>query len=144
MNDIPSVEPSRLGHAVADHKGIISAVDPVFCDQLGMASWEVIGRHILDITHPDDRLRNRGAIDRLIRERRPYRLDKRYIRGDGSTIEVSVHASFLDDGGTTPRMIAATERRDGIGKVSRRSGGASRDQSVFDALDRMAKLPTIQ
>jgi len=69
-------------------------------------------RHV----HPDDRQQVREEIRAAHAERRPYQLEHRIIRTDGTERVVQEHASFdVDEAGRTCRIIGAvqdiTERR---------------------------------
>lgn len=132
------METLRLGHAMADHQGIISNVDPIFCELLGMDPADVIGRHVHDITHPDDRGRNIEAIERLLDAKQPYRIDKRYVRRDGSTVRVRNYVSLFCSNEGQPRVITAAHpvpANDLDCDLPDR-----RNSSIYDALDRLAEV----
>ena len=93
------VEASPIGLATADLANGVLWANPAFCDMLGYEEEELVGMSVDEITHPDDRTRstelNAGIFDGT---RRAYRIEKRYVRKDGSTLwaeltGVAVHGS---------------------------------------------------
>ena len=84
-------EASGAGMVICGMDARFQHVNKAFCDLLGYREDEIVGRSILDVTHPDDRdetadtmeLLKAGAQTRRIRE-------KRYMRKDGSTVWVIV------------------------------------------------------
>ncbi|MEV0900236.1 PAS domain S-box protein [Actinoplanes sp. NPDC049802] len=98
---------SRIGMALADLDGRFTRVNPTLCHMLGRSAAELIGRHITDITHPDDV----PASQRRLRDCRTGRIDgfdfdKRYLHADGRTVEVALTASLLRDEDDLPQYIA--------------------------------------
>lgn len=86
-------------------------VNETFCELLGYSAEELLARTVTDVTHPDDRDRALatmeslagGGIDRLETE-------KRYCRGDGRIIWVSVSLQGLsDESGRVTRIVAAIQ-----------------------------------
>ena len=125
---------------MADQDGVISHVDPAFCELVGRPRSELLGRHFLDITHPVDRDRNRAAVDRLFAEHRPFQIEKHYLRPDGSAVAVRNHVSLFPDEKSAPHMIAATELLPEFEVAARTGRREERDDSVFRALDQLAEL----
>lgn len=87
-----------LGIAVADLDGRLVAVNPAMAAITGYPEAELIGLDYRLLTHPDDR----GQTDE---ERRRlwggdadlYRMEKRYLRRDGSVAVVEVASTLLHD-----------------------------------------------
>lgn len=125
----------HLGHAMADQDGIITHVDPAFCRILGRPRGDLVGRHVLDITHPADRDDNRAAIASLLSERRPYWMDKRYLRGDGSAVQVRNHVSYFHGADGALHLIATVFETGS----SQAAADERQERAIFDALDKMAK-----
>src|SRR5205814_3735999 len=55
-----------------------------FCEMLGYDQSELIGKKISAITHPDEVRQNIHLFERTIREGKPYEIDERCVRQDGS------------------------------------------------------------
>jgi PAS domain S-box-containing protein len=88
---------TAAGVAEADADGYLINVNERYCHILGRSREQLIGQHIQDLTHPDDRERNIGNFTSMLRTRQPYEMEKRYLRGDGSAVWVSITVSPVRD-----------------------------------------------
>ena len=80
-------EDSPVGICVVDRNLKVVDVNAAYCDMLGRTEAEVMGAHIPDFTHPEDRARDADAMPRLLSGGLPqYKADKRYIRKDGELV----------------------------------------------------------
>ncbi len=76
-----------MGILLVAPDGRIQETNPAFLSMLGYSSGEVQGKHIVDLTHPEDREESMRLFDSLLRgERGGYLLEKRYLRKDGSYV----------------------------------------------------------
>ena len=101
------VSQSVVGMACSDLKGRLIFVNQRFCEMLGCTEGELIGKTIQAITHPDDRAENVRLFRRMIAKGKPYELEKRFLRKDGSILWTSVSASPVPDaGGKTQSAVA--------------------------------------
>lgn len=77
----------------------------------GYTEDELLQLGFSDVTHPDDRARDWDAFQGIIRGDAPdYRLEKRYLRKDGSLAWVNVNVTVLRDPAGKPyRTMAAVE-----------------------------------
>ena len=82
--------------AVVDAKGIFTAANPAWTDILGWSVDEVVGRHHLDLNHPDDGPRSAEALDRAMTEGLPA-YQSRVRHKDGSYRWISWVASAEGD-----------------------------------------------
>ncbi len=91
--------------------GRLLAVNPRFCLMLGYTADELAGRTIADITHPDDRARDAEGFRRAVAGETPeHRIEKRYVRKDGSVAWGSVKVVVLrDHAGRPARCVAMIE-----------------------------------
>ena len=65
---------------------------------LGRTQEELAGTFILDLTHPDDREESDEHRERLTRSEIDfYRIEKRYLRPDGTTVWASLSVSLVRD-----------------------------------------------
>lgn len=87
------VEQADAGMAHADRSGRINFVNRRFCEIIGYDESEILGRDTSHFTHPDDAGKTHELFRQLINKARPFQLEKRYIRKDGSTVWGSVSAS---------------------------------------------------
>ena len=101
------------------------AVNPRMCLITGYTADEMLKMRLSEITHPDDRGKDWELFQAVVRGEAPdYRMEKRYIRKDGSTAWVSVNMAVLrDDAGRPIRGFGfiedVTVRRTAEAKVIR-------------------------
>jgi PAS domain S-box-containing protein len=86
---------STAGFAQVDLEGRFTLVNDRFCEIAGWSRDELMGKRMLDITHPDDRAGNRPLFDRAVAEGTPYTHEKRYVRKDGSLVWVNNTVSVI-------------------------------------------------
>ncbi len=93
--------------AVADMEGHYIDCNDVFADLMGYSPDEIANKTIFDLTHPDEIDFSRKKIQRIVRgETLSYRIEKRYMRKDGSRLWVDVSvSSILDKKGKSIAMI---------------------------------------
>jgi PAS domain S-box-containing protein len=101
------VDQATAGMARADLNGRILFVNQTFCDMLGYRESELLGKPIRDFTHPADAKKTTGLFSRLVKKLKPYEIEKRYVRKNGSIIWVNVSASpVYDVHGKTESAVA--------------------------------------
>lgn len=94
-------EQAAVGITRATLDGVWLEVNPALSRMLGRAREELVGRHVDEVTHPDDRAA--GALEsaqlqRLVAGEIPsYTLEKRYLRPDGEVIWARVSLSVARD-----------------------------------------------
>src|SRR4051812_28792001 len=77
------------GQAFADLDGRLAAANTAYCRILGRGEADVVGRTFLELTHPDDRERNRQLVTELLEGRvASFQMAKRYLRADGTPVPV--------------------------------------------------------
>ncbi len=103
-------ELASIGIAQADpHTGQWVRVNQKMCDITGYTAEEMLALRVPDITHPEDRERDWEAYQRVVRGEAPnYRLEKRYIRKDGTVVWVSVNMTVIRDAAGQPLRTMAT------------------------------------
>ncbi len=82
------------------------------CELLGYTEAELLdGRTFLDLTHPDDRARNWSLVRPLVEGKVDhFRIEKRYLRKDGSVVWVEAGVTALrDSDGNVCRLLAAVQ-----------------------------------
>jgi PAS domain S-box-containing protein len=78
--------------------GRLLLVNRALCEMLGCAPEELQATTFEAITHPDDRPREAGLLSELLAGKRGgYRLEKRYLRRDGSPVWVDLTTSLVHD-----------------------------------------------
>ena len=90
-----TVEQATAGVSRCDVNGRITFANRTLCQMLGYAESELIGKTFEAVTHRDDVKENMHSFRRMIQEGKPFEMEKRYIRKDGSILWVDVSASAV-------------------------------------------------
>jgi PAS domain S-box-containing protein len=104
-------EDAAVGIVEVDREDRFVAVNGRFCDMLGYARDELIGRTLHEITAPDDLAvtRDLNAAGQT-GELRAFEYEKRYLRRDGTPVWVHVTVSVVrDEAGRFLRAIGTAE-----------------------------------
>ena len=103
-------EAAAIGLAEVDLSGRFVRVNDRLCDILGYTREDLLGRPFTDITHPDDVAADLAQARRLASgELSSYRIEKRYIRGDGSIVWTRLAGSAIRGRSEAACFIAAIE-----------------------------------
>jgi len=102
---------AAVGITRVDLHGVLTDANQKFCDMLGYAVEEVIGKPVRDITHPDDVARGeRARIRAATRVVRPWSDEKRYLARDGRAVWTRRTTSVgCDDHGRAQYLISVIE-----------------------------------
>ena len=92
-----TVEQATAGVGSCDMRGRIVFANRTLCQMLGYNESELIGKTIADVTHPDDAKENVALFARLIRKGKPFDIEKRYVRKNGSILWGHVSVSPVRD-----------------------------------------------
>jgi PAS domain S-box-containing protein len=80
-------EQANLGIKLIDSKGRILESNPAFQKMLGYSAEELREMTYTNLTHPDDRIWHTRLLEELLSGKRDqFRIEKRYLRKDGSVI----------------------------------------------------------
>jgi PAS domain S-box-containing protein len=90
-----TVEQATVGVARCNVKGRIIFVNRKLCNMLGYTESELIGKSFADVTHRGDLHLNRHLFQQLIKDGKPYELEKRFIRKDGRILWADVSAGAV-------------------------------------------------
>jgi PAS domain S-box-containing protein len=103
-------ETASVGIAQCDPRtGQWLRVNEKMCEITGYGADELLRMPISEITHPDDRQADGEAFQRVVQgEQRDYRMEKRYIRKDGSLAWVNVNMTVIRDVAGQPMRTVAT------------------------------------
>ncbi len=105
-------EVASIGMGQADVRtGQWLRVNEKLCAITGYTAEELLRKRVSDLTHPEDQARDWELLQRVVRGETPdYRLEKRYIRKDGTVAWVNVNMTVLRDAaGQALRTMAAIE-----------------------------------
>jgi PAS domain S-box-containing protein len=98
------------GKASADPAtGRLLRVNRKLCAITGFSEQELLARTFADITHPNDRARFEGVLERVFRGEEPgWSIEQRYVRKDGGVAWVLVTGTMLRDADGRPTRTFAT------------------------------------
>jgi diguanylate cyclase (GGDEF)-like protein/PAS domain S-box-containing protein len=103
-----SFEHSAIGMALVGLDGRYLRVNSNLCAIFGYDEDQLLARTWRDITHPDDQGLDAGQVRALLDgEGTAFRLEKRYLRRDGSTIHALLAVSLVRDEHGNPRHLIA-------------------------------------
>ncbi|HET7747617.1 MAG TPA: PAS domain S-box protein [Vicinamibacteria bacterium] len=84
-------EDAPIGIVIVDEPLRIVDINAAYCEMLGYTEAEMMKRTIYDVTHPDDRARDREFAALLFAGTLPrYKAQKRYIRKDGEVVKARI------------------------------------------------------
>ena len=103
-------EVASVGIAQADIRtGQFLRVNQKLCAITGYSAAELLQVRFSEVTHPDDRPCDWEAFQRVVRGEQPdYRMEKRYIRKDGSLVWVNVNMTIVRDAAGRPVRTVTT------------------------------------
>ena len=92
-------EESPIGIVLASPEGIMRRVNTTFCEMLEYAEEELIGRSIVEISHPDDAAGTPDSAAKVLKDAEfVVRLNKRYRRKGGAIVQAETTVSIVKDG----------------------------------------------
>jgi PAS domain S-box-containing protein len=137
------VEQATAGMARCDTNGRLVFANRTLCKMLGYTESELIGKTIAEVTHPGDIENNTRLYQRLVRASKPFGIEKRYIRKDGSILWADVSASGIrrPDGkiqSTVAVIVDVTARKKA--EAALRASKALLEQRVRDRTSELRKI----
>ncbi len=87
--------------------GQVLSANQRFCQMVGRAREEVVGRNARDLTHPDDSAAMAAIFERIGRGERDFVIEARYRRPDGTHLWVNSTLSVVADREGQPRYTVA-------------------------------------
>jgi PAS domain S-box-containing protein len=92
------INSSPIGICTVDMLGNFITTNPAYERMVGYAKEELVGLSFFDVTHPNDRPKNKKLFqDMFSLETTDFSMKKRYVRKDGEEIKVSIHAIGVRD-----------------------------------------------
>ena len=126
---------AAVGIAETDFQGRFLRVNPAYCE-LVERSAEALqqGMHKQDIIHPDDLPRYLQHLQALQASGRPFRMEKRYLRPDGSVVWVDNSVSVIAGAdGIGDRVLAVLQ------DISERRNAAEHQKLLMGELNHRVK-----
>jgi PAS domain S-box-containing protein len=128
---------SSVGKVEIDiETGRFLRANAAMCELVGYSEAELLGRTVFDITHPDERDRDRESLRRMDAGHLPsFDREKRYIRKDGTAVWVRVTANTIRDESGRPLRNTAVIQDLSARKQAEQALLASKDrlQLALDA-----------
>ena len=112
-----TIDEAPIGMALVSLDGRFLRVNRAFCAVVGYEAAELTNLTFQDITHPEDLETDLALSEQLLRGEIPRcQFEKRYIRKDGTVVEIMLSLSILRDPGGAPLYYIAqiedmTERK---------------------------------
>jgi PAS domain S-box-containing protein len=133
-------EQAAVGIAQVTRNGSFTRLNKVFCELLGYSHDELMGKTFQEITHPEDRDKDLELYSRLLsREIPSYKIEKRYIHKNGSTIWINHTGSVVwDDHGEFKYGIAVIEDISGKKQAERDLQVIAHRQKILSKLAQRA------
>ncbi|GGH73539.1 PAS domain-containing hybrid sensor histidine kinase/response regulator [Phaeocystidibacter marisrubri] len=129
-----------LGITLIGMDGLWLKVNPALCSLTGYTEEELVGRHFMDLVHPDDIPDDKVAFNQIIEGKaETIEREKRYIKKNGDIFWVKMNASVVRDKSGNPRyfitqVFDVTDRRNyelQILKTSEEARKAAKAKSEF-------------
>ena len=107
---------AMAGVSHADLTDKLIFVNQNYCEMTGYSEEELNGICVGEIIHPDDRKKNARLFARMVKNGKPYRIELRFVRKDGSIIWVLKNITTIRDENGNPESALAvavdiTERK---------------------------------
>ncbi|MGZ4811055.1 MAG: PAS domain S-box protein, partial [Thermoanaerobaculia bacterium] len=128
-----TIDEAPIGMALVALDGRFVRVNRALCDVVGYTAEELTKLTFRDITHPDDLEADVALAARLARGEIPrYQLEKRYLRKDGASVDITLSASILRDRDGAPLYYIA--QVENITERKRAEDALRRSESEFRSL----------
>jgi len=103
-----TIDEAPIGMALVALDGRFTRVNRVLCEIVGYTASELTGLTFHAITHPEDVDADLSLVAQLARgEIERYQLGKRYLRKDGSVVDIMLHGSAVRDRDGAPLYYVA-------------------------------------
>ncbi len=86
---------SPAGIVQTDATGCMTLVNPRWCEMLGYSEAELLGRSIIEVTHPSFVDETRTAVGSLAAGGPDFQIEKAYCRKDGSTLHAQSNVAAI-------------------------------------------------
>lgn len=135
-----TMEHSPVGMAIASISGNVVTANAALCDMLGHSA-EVLSRtNLRDLTHPDDLAADLRLVAQcLAGDTSSYRVTRRYVRADGSTLVAEVSVALMRTPGGRPvrfvlQLLDVTDRQTFIERLGAVEAVVESQQRKADAV----------
>ncbi|MBI1788336.1 MAG: PAS domain S-box protein [Acidobacteria bacterium] len=134
-------EQAAVGIVHVDPRGMVLRVNRKLLDMLGYQEPEMLGRFMLDFTHPEDREHDLQLILEVLGGRFPtVTVEKRYLRKDQSAVWAEHTVSVAREGKIGPDSPLLTDVRE-VEKAARRGAGLTKQLLAFSRRQPQRRQP---
>ena len=98
---------TNVGMCIVDAQGRFKATNRAYQEILGYTGEELAQLRFHDVSHPDELQQNVSLRSRRLAEGAGYRMEKRYVRKDGSVVWTELSGAPLELPGEEPLAIGA-------------------------------------
>lgn len=99
------INQATAGIVRTDIEGRSLFVNQAFCEMLGYTESELVGETIWKFTHSEDLEESRRLFERLYERGKPFQLEERFVRRDGSVLWVNASGSPILDEVDRPHAV---------------------------------------
>ena len=135
-----TMEHSPVGMAIVSISGNVVTANAALCEMLGRRA-EVLSRmNLRDLTHPDDLAADLGLVAQcLAGQTSSYRVTRRYVRADGSTLVGELSVALMRAPNGTPvrfvlQLLDSTDRQTFVERLSAAEAVVESQQRKADAV----------
>lgn len=122
-----------VGILLVSEDGAIRESNPAMAKMLGYVPGELVGRHIADMTAPEDVGESMRLFDSLVRgERSGYVLEKRYLRKDGTLMWARLTVTLLRYPGGTSMLGMVQDVTEERNALEAREASARRFHAMIE------------
>jgi PAS domain S-box-containing protein len=127
---------SSVAKVESDYEtGRFLRANAAMCEFVGYSEAELLARTVFDITHPDERERDRALLRRMVAGQLPvFDMEKRYIRKDSRVVWARTTANIIRDASGRPLRYTVVIQDLSARKKAEQDLQASKDRLQF-ALD---------
>jgi putative two-component system response regulator len=124
-----------IGSVITSRDGRIERVNQALCTMTGHTADELIGTHLLELTHPEDRDNSATVVAAMVSGAAgTQRLEKRYLHSSGRVLEGRVAVSAIrDEDDEVTQLFAQIEDVTDVRRTAREL-----EQAQFEILARLA------
>jgi len=114
-------------------------VNAKMCEITGYSADEMLKMHIAELTYPADRQKDSELFQQVVRGEAPdYRVEKRYLRKDGTVVWVNVNMTVIRDAANQPVRTMAT-----IEDITERMQAEEEKGKLEDQLRQAQKMESV-
>jgi PAS domain S-box-containing protein len=103
-------EHAPVGMAITDEAAILLHANRALAEMLGYEPRDLVGKSVVDLTHPDDLAASLASNQSLSRgDVTHFSLEKRYLAKGGNIVWARVYVSLLTEGGRRHHLLHAVD-----------------------------------